>query len=241
VVGAEGYTVFEHSADVARWAAAARDAGLEVLARGGERRHGATWFVGVDALPNDSDGSVGGVPLRGPFLDHVMAPETWHNAQLSVVFPGYPQKDPDESDAAHRYRRNRDAAHVDGLLPEGPHKRRHLREPHGFILGLPLTDCSASPLVVWKGSHHLMRAAFAEAFDGIPSDTWGDIDVTDIYQETRKTAFEACERVEIFARPGQAILLDRHLLHGVAPWGQAQGEMRMIAYFRPLIPFAKWL
>lgn len=241
MVGAEGYTVFEYRAEVARWAAAARDAGLEVLARGGERRHGATWFVGVDALPNEADGSVGGIPLRGPFLDHVTAPETWHQAQLSVVFPGYPRQDPGESDAAHRYRKNRDAAHVDGLLPEGPHKRRHLREPHGFILGLPLNDCVASPLVVWKGSHHLLRAAFAGAFDGIPPENWGDVDVTDIYQAARKTAFETCERVEISAHPGQAILLDRHLLHGVAPWDQAQGEMRMIAYFRPLIPYADWL
>ena len=237
----DGFAVFERSPEVDRWANAAHSVGMEVLAAGGEKRHGETWFVGVDALPNAPDGSIGGVALEGPFLDYVQRPAAWHQAQLSVVFPGYPQQDDEESDAAHRYRRNRDAAHVDGLLPEGPEKRRHLREPHGFILGLPLNDCAASPLVVWKGSHQLMRDAFAAAFDGLPPEDWGDVDVTDIYQTTRREVFESCERVEVHARTGQAVLLDRHLVHGVAPWGDALGEMRMIAYFRPLVPYADWL
>ncbi len=237
----DGYTVFDHAPEVADWAAAAYDAGVAVLAGDGERRHGATWYVGVDALPNDADGSVAGVPLRGPFLEHVTAPASWHQAQLSVVFPGYPQQDADESDAAHRYRKNRDAAHVDGLLPEGPDKRRHLREPHGFILGLPLNNCTASPLVVWKGSHHIMRETFATAFAGVSPDDWGDVDVTGVYQDARRMVFETCERAEVHAAPGQAILLDRHVLHGVAPWGDGQGRMRMIAYFRPLIPYSDWL
>lgn len=237
----DGFAVFAAEADLAQWADAACRVGQRILEQGGERRHGGTWFVGVDALPNMPDGSIHGVPLRGSVLEHVSAPATWHQAQLSVVFPGYPRQDPAESDAAHRFRKTRDAAHVDGLLPEGPQKRRHLREPHGFILGLPLNDCAASPLVVWKGSHRLMRAAFREVFYGVPPAEWGDVDVTEAYQATRKAVFETCERVEISAGPGQAILLDRHLLHGVAPWGQAQGEMRMIAYFRPLIPFADWL
>ena len=36
--------------------------------------------------------------------------------------------------------------------------------------------------------------------------------------------------------PGEAVLLHRHLLHGVAPWGEtatAAPEGRMIAYLRP--------
>ena len=237
----DGYTVFDHAPEVAAWAAAAYDTGLALLAGNGERRHGATWFVGVDALPNAPDGSVAEVPLRGPFLQYVRAPDVWHQAQLSVVFPGYPQQDADESDAAHRYRRTRDAAHVDGLLPEGPDKRRHLREPHGFILGLPLNRCAASPLVVWKGSHRIMREAFATAFAGVDPEAWGDVDVTEDYQDARRRVFDTCERTEVQAAPGQAILLDRHVLHGVAPWGDAAGEMRMIAYFRPLIPYADWL
>lgn len=238
----DGFAVFPYEAAVARWSNAAHEAGLQVLAQGGERRHGGTWFVGVDALPNAPDGGVNGVPLAGHWRDYVTLPQTWHRAQLSVVFPGYPQQDRDESDAAHRFRRNRDAAHVDGLLPEGPSKRRHLREPHGFILGLPLNDVSASPLVVWRGSHKLMRPAFRRAFQGTAPKHWGDVDVTDIYQETRRTIFETCERVTVPASPGQAILLDRHVLHGVAPWAEdAPGQMRMIAYFRPLIAPEAWL
>ncbi|MFA8442477.1 hypothetical protein [Yoonia sp.] len=238
----DGFAIFGHDPDVAAWAAAAHDAGLHVLAQGGERRHGRTWFVGVDALPNAPDGSVHGVPLAGAWRAYVDAPDLWHRAQLSVVFPRYPQQDAGESVAAHRFRRNRDAAHVDGLLPEGQGKRRHLREPHGFILGLPLDQVSASPLVVWRGSHLMMRAAFQQAYAGLPPETWGDVDVTDIYKETRRTVFETCERIEVTAAPGQAILLDRHLLHGVAPWAEdAPGEMRMMAYFRPLVSPADWL
>ncbi|WP_333714404.1 hypothetical protein [Yoonia sp.] len=237
----DGFVVFDPNAETLAWAEAAHQAALTVLAGGGERRHGETWFVGVDALPNASDGSVSGVPLRGPFLEHIKQPDSWHAAQLSVVFPGYPRQDADESDAAHRYRLHRDAAHVDGLLPEGPQKRRHLREPHGFILGLALNDCAASPLVVWKGSHRLMQEGFARAFAGLAPAVWGDVDVTEIYQETRRKVFDTCERVAVHAAPGQAILLDRHLLHGVAPWGAVAGQMRMVAYFRPIICYADWL
>lgn len=238
----DGYAVVPYDAQVAAWTLAALNTGCTVLDGNGERRHGATWFVGVDALPNAPDGSIAGTPLAGAWLDHVQAPQMWHQAQLSVIFPGYPRQDPDESDAAHRFRRDRDAAHVDGLLPEGPARRRHLREPHGFIAGIPLNDVAASPLVVWQGSHVLMRAAFDKVFAGHHPDLWGDLDVTDIYQVTRRTCFETCRRIAVSAKPGEVILLDRHLLHGVAPWqaGQA-GDMRMIAYFRPLIAVADWL
>jgi hypothetical protein len=239
---ADGYQVFPYDPAVSAWAQAAHRVGIKVLESGGERRHGATWFVGVDALPNAHDGSVVGVPLAGEWLDQVTAPPVWHRAQLSVVFAGYPQKDADESGAAHRFRKNRDAAHVDGLLPEGPQKRRHLREPHGFIAGLPLNDVAASPLVVWRGSHLIMRDAFRQAFAGIAPQDWGDQDVTEVYQTARRHCFETCPRVEVAAKPGQVILLDRHLLHGVAPWdADMSDDMRMIAYFRPQIAAATWL
>ncbi|SFS13582.1 hypothetical protein [Yoonia litorea] len=237
----DGFVVFERADATLRWAQAACEEGLRILSEGGERRHGGTWFVGVDALPNAPDGSIKGIPLNGPFMEAIEAPDHWHRAQLSVVFPGYPRKDSAESDAAHRFRRDRDAAHVDGLLPEGPQKRRHLREPHGFILGLPLNVSTASPLVVWAGSHIIMRDAFTAAFDGKPPSEWADTDVTDVYQAARKSVFETCDRIEIHAEPGQAVLLHRHSLHGVAPWGDAAGDMRMIAYFRPLTGFARWL
>ena len=234
--------LFAHDSAVLRWAEAANIVGRQVLAKGGDFRHGRTWFVGVDVMPNAPDGSIEGVPLEGAWQGYVDAPDEWHAAQLSVVFPGYPKQDSNESDAAHRFRRNRDAAHVDGLLPEGPDKRRHLREPHGFILGLPLDQVKASPLVVWRGSHKLMRDAFGKAFAGAHPSDWGDLDVTDMYQATRRQVFETCERVEVVASPGQAILLDRHILHGVAPWAKdALGQMRMMAYFRPQIAPADWL
>ena len=238
----DGYCVFPFERAVADWAAAAAIAGRAVLAEGGERRHGRTWFVGVDALPNDTDGAVNGVPHCGAWRSFVQAPAQWHRAQLSVVFPGYPRQDPDESDAAHRFRVLKDAAHVDGLLPEGPSRRRHLREPHSFILGLPLDETEAAPLVVWPGSHRQMGRAFAAAFANVPAADWGEVDVTDVYQAARKAVFADCPRVEVNARPGQAILLHRHLLHGVAPWTEgAKGDMRMIAYFRPQGPMQDWL
>lgn len=237
-----GYTVFPPEPAVARWAKAARRAGLDVLARGGERRHGQTWFVGVDALPNASDGSVDGVPLAGTWLEHVETPQEWHQAQLSVVFPGYPRQDAGESVAAHRFRRNRDAAHVDGVVPMGPERQRYLREPHGFIAGLALDDIRASPLVVWQGSHKVMRAAFQRAFAGTAPEAWADLNVTDIYQTARRRVFDHCARTELAIAPGQVVLLDRHLLHGVAPWAEdATGEMRMMAYFRPHVDMARWL
>jgi hypothetical protein len=152
-----------------------------------------------------------------------------------VIYPGYPRQDVGESDAAHRFRIKRDAAHVDGLLPEGSAKRRHLREPHAFILGLSLNHVTQSPLVVWPGSHVLMRESFVAAFAGVDPDHWGDVDVTDTYQATRAKVFAQCPRVEVPSKPGEAVLLDRHLVHGVAPWGEDTGpaEGRMIAYFRP--------
>jgi len=251
VVGAlarDGVQVLPPDAGLARWAAAARDVALAVAADPAEQqkwlRHGGTWFVGVDALPNAPDGSIGGVALPRPWAGLLPEPATWHPAQLSVVYPGYPRQDPDESDAAHRFRRDRDAAHVDGLIPEGPARRRHLREPHAFILGLPLTEAAASPLVVWEGSPEIMRRAFARVFDGVAPARWGDVDVTDAYQAARRDVFETCPRREIAAGPGQAVLVHRLAVHGVAPWGQgaAPPEGRMVAYFRPILDDpAAWL
>ena len=203
-------------------------------------RHGATWFVGVDALPNDPDGRIGGVPLAGEWRGSVGWQGPWHRAQLSVVYPGYPGRDPGESGAAQAFRRDRDAAHLDGLLAEGPAKRRYLREPHGFIVGLPLNPVGpgASPLVVWEGSVAIIRAAMARAFAGIAAQDWADCDVTDVYQAARREVFERCERRVVDAQPGQVVLVHRMAIHGVAPWQSgavAPPEGRMVAYFRPIL------
>lgn len=201
-----------------------------------------TWFVGVDALGNDAQGRVAGSgPLTGPAVDYLRrrhGPLTWDIGQVSAVFPGYPRPRDGEGAAAFRYRRDRDAAHVDGLKPVGPDRRRMIRECHAFILGLPLTETSpdAAPLVVWEGSPAIIRAALLDALDGHDPAGWGDVDVTGAYRAARREVFETCRRVVLHVRPGEAYALHRLALHGVAPWADtaiAPAEGRVIAYFRP--------
>lgn len=240
----DGFVVLPWDQAVENWAAAAGPEALRIAADPAQQarwlRHGRTWFVGVDALPNAPDGSIGGVALGGAWQDLVRRPAVWHKAQLSVIYPGYPGRDADETDAAQRFRRDRDAAHLDGLLAEGPHKRRFLREPHGFVLGIGLNQVGpgASPLVVWEGSHHLIRTAFAQAYQGVAPQKWADVDVTEIYQRVRAQVFSTCPRRIIEPAPGQAVVVHRLAIHGVAPWlpeAVAPVEGRMVAYFRPVL------
>lgn len=208
-------------------------------------RHGGTWYAGVDVLPNDAEGRVaGGPPLRCGALDQAGALPL-HHGQVSVTFAGYPAQDLGESDAAHRYRRDRDAAHLDGLLPVGPARRRMIREPHAWILGLPLTpmDRRNAPLVVWEGSQEILRASLCAVLAPYPPKAWPEVDVTEAYQVARRRCFDICRRVEIEAVPGQAILLHRLVLHGVAPWTGPSGPPRSVLYFRPILPggIADWL
>lgn len=207
-------------------------------------RCGGTWFAGVNLLPNAADGSVcGSDAFQGKaceFIRQALGLDNfdWDRAQLSVCYPGYPQPMPGETEAAYAYRRDRDAAHVDGFLAEGPDRRRHLREYHGFILGIPMVEfnAGASPFVVWEGSHEVIRKTFAEQFLDVPAEQWGEIDITGVYHEVRRKIFGLCRRVEIYARPGEAYLVHRLSLHGVAPWqgtASATPDGRMICYFRP--------
>ncbi len=215
-------------------------------------RCGGTWFVGVDALPNDPAGRLsGGPPLAGAAMDFIRTglklALPLHRAQVSICYPGYPQPSAEESAAAFQFRLKRDAAHVDGLLAEGQPKRRFLREPHAYVLGVTLTahDAEASPLVVWEGSHHIMQAMFRKTLEGMPASGWTTADLTDAYQTARRQALETCPRRLLPCGPGEAVLLHRHLLHGVAPWAEgaaAPPEGRIIAYFRPEFPDLKdWL
>ncbi|MFY2824709.1 hypothetical protein [Ruegeria sp. MALMAid1280] len=201
-----------------------------------------TWFIGVDALDNDPQGRVGqSGALSGEAMDFVIQQYgelPLHKGQVSVIYPGYPKPRQGEGDSAARYRLKRDAAHVDGLRPMGPDRRRRVDEPHAWILGIPLTEASAdaAPMVLWEGSHKILRAAFERALGGHPRDALHLVDVTDIYQAARREVFETCPRIELPAKPGEAYLLHRHCLHGVAPWGKgasAGPDGRMIAYFRP--------
>lgn len=218
-------------------------------------RCGDTWFAGVNVLSNTNDGSVDsnpGVALKCAAVDFIEAElglsgYVWDRAQISVCYPGYPQRMESETEAAFRFRRNRDAAHVDGLLPEGVNRRRFLREWHGFILAIPMLeyDVDASPFVVWEGSHELVRQAFQSFFQDKHPDEWCSADMTEVYHEVRQQIFNSCQRIEIVAKPGEAYLVHRLALHGVAPWKADQNSSckeRMICYFRPEVGgIERWL
>ena len=220
-------------------------------------RYGGTWFAGVNALPNDAAGAVpGSAPVAGSAVDFIReklgltglgADMPWDRAQVSVCYPGYPMPMDGESEAVFDFRRNRDAAHVDGLLREGTDRRRRLKEYHAFILGIPLVEYSedAAPFTLWEGSHLIFGKWFRETFTAVPLARWEQIDITEGYQQTRRRVFETCRRVTVHAKPGEAYLAHRHILHGMAPWGEtahAGPDGRMIAYFRPALHRpADWL
>ncbi|MEM6307929.1 MAG: hypothetical protein AAF701_08080 [Pseudomonadota bacterium] len=244
-----GWCAFPVDLGVQQWAHSVAPMAITIAADPAHRaqwlRHGETWFVGVNILPNDGQGAVpGGPPLQGVVMDWLQkrfGPIPLDRAQISVNYPGYPQQDPGESDANHRFRRNRDAAHVDGVLPIGPQRRRYMREPHAYVVGLPLTpaDDQASPMVIWEGSHHIMAQAFADVWAPHPPETWGDIDITEAYHAARRTCFETCPRRVVHVPVGGAYVVHRLALHGVAPWAdtaQAHPAGRIIAYFRPELP-----
>ena len=246
MVGQAGWRRVGPDPAIAAWADAARPLAVAALASSPEPlRCAGTWAVGLDLLANDETGALDGTAF--PWKALPLQPEPLHKGQLSAVYPGYPQPGLEESAAAARYRVTRDAAHLDGLLPVGAARARMMQEPHGWILGLPLTDCApgAAPLVVWEGSHTVMRAALAAALQPHPVDDWAQVDLTAPYQAARLQVFQTCRRVEVPARPGEATLLHRMLLHGVAPWQRgatAPAEGRIIAYFRPLLPSVQaWL
>ena len=240
----KGWRRFSYDPAIAAWAQAALRQAKAVVAQPemGKKwlQCQGTWFVGVDALASDGQGALGGVSLAGEVIDWLSEIDylPFHPAQLSVIYPGYPKPRIGDTEAGFRYRKNRDAAHVDGLLAVGPERRRMLKEPHAFILGLPLNSCSpaASPMVVWEGSHLIIAEVFQKAFVGIDAASWAEVDVTAVYQAARRQVFERCKRVLVHAAPGEAYVVHRLALHGVAPWqsgADAPEEGRMIAYFRP--------
>ena len=202
---------------IADWARAAAPVAINIVTASTEPwRCGGTWFVGLDALPNDAAGRIAGAVL--PWDELGLEPVALHPAQVSVVRAGYPQPSASESDAAFRFRLNRDSAHLDGLIAEGPDKRRRVVEPHRWIVGMALNE---------------------------PEAEWGAVDLTDVYQAARKRVFAECKRVIVPGRVGEAVVLHRLLIHGVAPWAegaQAAAPGRSIAYFRPVMgSVAEWL
>lgn len=240
-----GWRILPHDDAVAAWAEHAKGSARKAMTDPKNAhwlRCNGTWFAGVDCLPNDETGRLKGGPVLPAKIFDTLPCLPLHRAQVSAIFPGYPQPMEGESEAAASYRLNRDAAHVDGLLPEGPSRRRHLREPHAYILGLPLTDspADASPLVVWEGSHKIMAEAFKAAFAGRDPSEWPEVDVTETYHAARRKCFETCQRVEMHARRGQTILLHRLSLHGMAPWRSTAQAPRIVAYFRPEGDLTGW-
>ncbi|MFT5658397.1 MAG: hypothetical protein ACI9KN_001677 [Gammaproteobacteria bacterium] len=251
-----GWCQFDFDARLASWVESAlRPAQSAVLAAEHAQwlRCGGTWFAGVNVLPNAIDGSIGlGPKLSGVAVDFIaealgLDGFEWDRAQVSVCYPSYPKPMDAETEAAFRFRRDRDAAHVDGLLPEGSTRRRFLRELHGFILAIPMLECSpkAAPFVVWEGSQQIVRQAFQAFFDDKPPSDWSSLDITEVYHAVRRQVFEQCKRVEIHAKPGEAYLVHRLSLHGMAPWKDSTdetGNARMICYFRPgICEAAQWL
>ena len=207
-------------------------------------RYQNTWFVGVNALANDKEGSIDSGPvLSGVAVDFM---RQWLNfslqdldqAQVSAIFSGYPKPHHSDSEAGFKYRLNRDAAHVDGLLKLGANGERYALEYHQYILAIPLNSVSAlaSPLVLWEKSHLLMRDRFQKFFDQYQKSEWPSTAVNEIYQQTRREIFMNFKRIEVSVQPGQALLIDRHMLHGTSPWRAEQGQDecgRLIAFFRP--------
>ena len=251
-----GWCRFDYDEGLANWVNAVLPKTREAVSEKANAqwiRCGGTWFVGVNILPNQPDGSVNGGPvLQGAVIDFIRQnfkpdPLALDAAQVSVCYPGYPQRMDSETETAFRFRRDRDAAHVDGFLREGPDRRRHLRECHGFVLGIPMVefDETASPLMVWEGSHELVRTAMKARFKGLESACWGDEDITECYHAVRKEIFEKCRRVPVTAKPGESYLVHRLALHGISPWQEAAKagtDGRMICYFRPEIgDIESWL
>ncbi|MGL4320427.1 MAG: hypothetical protein ACRCS3_06140, partial [Paracoccaceae bacterium] len=204
-----------------------------------------TWHVGLEALKNGPDGALGGVAFPWDALP--ITPMPLERGQVSVIRPGYPQPWEGEDGAAFAFRQKRDAAHLDGLLPVGAARQRMVKEPHAWILGIALNDhdADASPLTVWEGSHLVLGEALRGALADIPKADWGNVDLTAAYQAARRRVFDTCPRVTVPLRLGEASLLHRLTLHGMAPWADgavAPDFGRMIAYFRPMLPsVAAWL
>ncbi|MEM8496921.1 MAG: hypothetical protein AAF542_02795 [Pseudomonadota bacterium] len=259
------WVIFKHDAELAAWRQHALPSAVEsatVAANQQWFRHQGTWFVGVNALPNDSYGKVAGSEalsgaavnclqryVHSAFgtLDTTSYSIAWDRAQVSICYPGYPGKSPEEPDSAHLFRLQRDAAHVDGLLRERKSKARYVREHHAFIFGIPLSEftADAAPFVVWEGSHKIIQRRLQERLASVPTHSWHGEDISQAYIKAREEVFTHCERKEIYVQVGESFAVHRLAVHGMAPWSeQASSDSygRVIAYFRPqIINATQWL
>jgi hypothetical protein len=54
-----------------------------------------------------------------------------------------------------------------------------------WVLAMP----QASPLVIWEGSHRIIRAAFKSVLDHLPVEQWGSVDLTEVYHQAPQRLF----------------------------------------------------
>ena len=47
---------------------------------------------------------------------------------------------------------------------------------------------------------------------------WENLDIREIYFETRKEVFRKCKRIVLHANVGESYMIHRHCLHGISPW-----------------------
>jgi len=208
-------------------------------------RYQNTWFVGVNALPNDTNGALDTGPslptdLLKQLTDYVACTElALDQAQISACMPGYPKACADEPAASFAFRTQYYAAHLDGLRPLGPERRRHLTEQHSLILGIPLSNHlpEAGPVMVWPGSHKLIQAWLQAEFANVPEPQWLEKDLTHGYQSVRRHILETIQPEPIYTPPGGAYIIHRHAIHGQGLWPENIANVgnngRIIAYFRP--------
>ena len=124
-----------------------------------------------------------------------------------MVYPGYPKPRSRESEAAFRFCKIHDLAHIDEILPHGPTRRRKLIEPHALILGVLLNECAAgaSLLVVWPTSPDIICRHLTAAFLQVDAATWVDLDITAAYQAAQQEVFATWQRLELHVKPGKPI------------------------------------
>ncbi len=225
-----GCFTYEPTEQSQLWAQTVERAAHQISQNAKQRqlRHNGTWFVGVDALPNGPDGTLDGVSFAGPWEADLPAPLPLHPAQVSIIYPGYPGKDANQSEANHQFRIKHFAAHMDGLLPEGSPPRRYAREFHAYVLGIHINGCPAAPTVYWPGSHRILRQALGAALKG-----GAETDVTEVYKAARARCLDQITPIEITAPQGAAFLMHPFLLHGTAPWQGYSHQSRITAFFRP--------
>ena len=244
-----GWAVVHEDSGMSKWIVTAKKSVLKRLNSNQldtkQFKCGGKWFVGVNFLDNDKNGRLDnfefdGIAVRA-IKDHFGELfKFWDKAQVSICYEGYPKPSDDETSAAFAFRKNKFGAHVDGILPIGKSKRRYAREFHTFILGIPLEsyDIFAAPLVVWEGSHQIVRGYLSKKLLNTSVKSWKNIDITQTYHEARKEIFLKCRKKIIMVPAGGSYILHRLALHGVMPWkktGDLEANSRKIVYFRPVL------